>query len=100
MQAASGVEVRAHLKRLYSVVGDDVIAFHPRLVTLTGRITSALMLGQAIYWTRRYLRHHPERDGWFWKTQREWNVETGLSRKEQETARATLRDLGIIEECR
>ena len=63
------------------------IAFHRPLVDLTGGILPALMLSQAIYWTPRT----KDRDGWFWKTRDQWQEETGMSRREQETARKKLR---------
>ena len=45
-------------------------------------------------------RQQPERDGWFWKTAAEWQRETGLSRREQDSARRILRALGLLEEQR
>ena len=66
------------------------IAFHRCLAELTGSVTSGLMLSQALYWTPRA----KDPDGWFWKTQDEWFEETMLSRKEQETARRRLKELG------
>ena len=67
---------------------DRPIAFHRSFVDLTGSVTAALMLSQAVYWSQR--SSHP--DGWFWKTQAEWETETGMGRYEQETARRILRD--------
>jgi len=63
------------------------IAFHRTLVLLTGSLTAALMLSQAIYWQKRVT----SADGWWWKTREQWNEETGLTRTEQETARRYLR---------
>ena len=56
---------------------DRPIAFHRCLVEPCGGITAALLLGQALYWSKR--PNDPK--GWFWKIQREWEQETGLSRK-------------------
>jgi hypothetical protein len=64
------------------------IAFHRVFVTLTGSVASGLFLSQAWYWT---LRNKDERDGWFYKSREEWFAETGLSRREQESARRELR---------
>lgn len=75
---------------------DRPIAFHRVFVTLTGSVTAALMLSQAIYWTRRT----SDEEGWFWKTQDEWEKETGLTRYEQEAARERLRALGFWKEER
>jgi hypothetical protein len=75
-------------------IHDRPIAFHRAYVTITGSVTAALFLSQAAYWARRT----KDADGWFHKTRDEWEAETGLTRREQETARQRLRQLGIIEE--
>lgn len=62
---------------------DRPIAFHRAFVDLTGSVTAALLLSQATYWHRRC----PRENGWWWKTQTEWEEETGMSRKELDTAR-------------
>jgi hypothetical protein len=54
------------------------------------------MLSQGIYWTNR--TSNP--DGWFWKTQQQWEAETGMGRREQETARARLRETPFWKEKR
>jgi hypothetical protein len=69
------------------------IAFHRIFVDVTGSVTAALMLSQAVYWSDK-----GDDDGWFWKKQAEWEKETGLSRREQDTARLRLRQLGVLEE--
>ena len=75
------------------------IAFHRRLVDLTANVKAALILSQAIYWTR-HGRDIAMNDGWFFKTGEQWTMETGLSAKEQATARELLRDLAILGERR
>lgn len=75
------------------------IAFHRRLVDLTTNVKAALMLSQAIYWTR-HGRDIAMNDGWFFKTGEQWTMETGLSAKEQATARELLRDLALLGERR
>ncbi|MHB1287355.1 MAG: hypothetical protein ACYCYP_12545 [Leptospirales bacterium] len=69
---------------------DRPIAFHRCLVPIAG-ITGALMLGQAIYWAKRT----SDSEGWFYKTIGEWEEETGLTRREQETAKKNLK--GILD---
>ena len=78
-------------------VFDIPVSFHRCLVPVTGGITSALMLSQAI-WTTHAL--DPTAEGWFMRSQEEWTEETGLSRWEQETARRALRRAGLLEERR
>jgi len=75
------------------------IAFHRRLVDLTANVKAALMLSQAIYWTR-HGRDIAMNDGWFFKTGEQWTMETGLSAKEQASARELLRDLALLGERR
>ena len=67
---------------------DRPIAFQRVFVTLTGSVTAALMLSQAVFWNKRV---SVEKDGWFYKTIDEWQDETGLTRYEQETARKKLK---------
>lgn len=73
---------------------DRPIAYHRVFVTLTGSVTAAVLLSQAVYWSRRT----GENGGWWWKTAADWTEETGLTRREQETARAILRELGFWQE--
>ena len=62
---------------------DRPIAFHRCFVDLTRKVAGALLLSQAIYWQRRC----ESKDGWWWKTAEDWLEETGLHRKEFESAR-------------
>ena len=76
---------------------DRPIAFHRCFVDLTGSITAALFLSQAVYWHGRV---SADRGGWWFKSRHDWNRETGLSRYEQESARKTLCKLEILQEAR
>ena len=91
-----GRRVIASLTRLWPMLG-RCVAFHKRLVDVTGNVKASLMLSQAIYWTR-HGQDIRQRDGWFFKTIEQWQRETGLSRHEQANARAVLRKLGVLEE--
>ena len=73
---------------------DRPIAFHRVYAKISGGITSGLMLSQAMYWSTRT----NDSEGWFYKTADEWEEETALSRREQETARMRLRNTGFWEE--
>lgn len=75
---------------------DRPIAFQRPFVKLGAGINGALMLSQAIYWSRR--TNDP--DGWFYKSQVEWEEETGMTRYEQEGARKALIKLGVLEELK
>lgn len=73
---------------------DRPIAFHRVFVSLDIGITGALLLSQAIYWSRRC----SDDNGWFFKNAMEWEEETGMTRREQETARKRLKAAGFIQE--
>lgn len=81
-------------------MGRGVLAFHPRLVGLTGGVTSALMLSQSLYWTRIMAERQAQSDGWFWKTRGDWRSEIGISRHEQDSARRRLTEAGFWQERR
>ena len=78
-------------------VFDLPVSFHRCLVPITGGVTGALMLSQAIWTTQTIDR---TANGWFSKSQDQWTDETGLTRWEQETARRALRSAGFVEERR
>ena len=80
---------------LVMAVFDIPVTFHRSLVGVTGSVTAALMLSQAIAWTETLT---PDEGGWFTKSQDDWADATGLSRWEQETARRALRDADFMEE--
>lgn len=73
---------------------DRPIAFHRVFVGLGVGVTGALLLSQSIYWSRRCA----DEGGWFFKNASEWEEETGLTRREQETARKRLKAEGLIYE--
>lgn len=73
---------------------DSPIAFHRIFVTVSGSVTAALFLSQTVYWTKRTRNEY----GWFYKSRDEWTEETGLTRFEQESARKSLKKIGVLEE--
>jgi hypothetical protein len=86
------------LATLWPLLGRH-IAFHRRLVDLTANVKAALLLSQTIYWTR-HGRDIVQTGGWFLKTTEQWQMETGLSAREQSAARDVLRELAILNEQR
>ncbi len=67
---------------------DRPIAFHRCLVDLTGSVSAALLLSQAIYWQNRC----KSEDGWWWKTLEDWHAETGLSKHEVDLCRTKCKE--------
>jgi len=82
---------------LLDLLGQAPIVFHRCYVDITGSVTAALWLSHAVY---HITEHAAEEDGWFSKSQSAWEQETGLSRREQETARKLLVGLHILKERR
>jgi len=76
---------------------DRVIAFRRDFVNATGSVLASLLLSQALYWDR--IARKAGRREW-WKTQKEWEDETGMKRAEFETARRRLVELGFLSHVR
>ena len=73
---------------------DRLIAFHRAFVQLGIGITGALLLSQALYWSKRT----KDAERWFYKSIEECVEETGMTRREIDTARSKLRKQGILVE--
>ena len=71
----------------------QAVAYYPNLTKKLGNVNASILLSQFIYWHDK--TEHPLG---VYKTQDEIKAETGLSRKEQETGRKVLRELGLITE--
>ena len=79
---------------------DVPISFHRAYVPMTGMVTAALLLSHAVQTSVDGETQYgiTDRDGWFTKTQQQWTDEIGLSKDETISARARLRELGVLEE--
>ena len=67
------------------------IAYHPRLAKPLGTVNAAILFGQLVYWHDK--TNNPLG---VYKTALEIEEETGLSTKEQETARKKLKERGVL----
>lgn len=72
------------------------VVYYPSLNAITGSVTATVFLANLFQWsgTQR------DPDGWIFKTQGEIAKETGLSRREQETARKQLHTARLLREER
>jgi hypothetical protein len=70
------------------------IAYYTAFARVLGGVEPGILTSQFFYWYGK--GHNP--DGWIYKTQSEIEEETGLTRRNQETARKKLRELGVLEE--
>jgi len=80
---------------LRSFLSDKAIAFHPQLARILGGINEAILFQQLAYWSDK--GSDPD---WIYKTQKDIEFETTLTRTQQENARAKLRRLGVVEEVK
>lgn len=71
------------------------IAYKPIFFKLTESVEATLLLSQMWFWNENGIKTV---DGQFWKTRRQWERETGLTRRQQDTARRLLTRLGFITE--
>src|SRR5215212_3679824 len=81
---------------IQAILSDRPIAYHAALARALGSVTAGVMLSQFLYWQPR----SKDGEGWFWKTQADIYEETGLGRREQETARKVLLKAQVLEEKR
>ena len=75
------------------------IGFNVNLARITQDAKAALFFSQLVYWTR-YGADVEVNSGWVFKSRQEFEFELGLTRAEQESARATLVRMGLLEEAR
>ncbi len=67
------------------------IAYHAALARYVGGVATAIFLGQLMYWDEKSTDERGVH-----KESKQWEDETGLSYREQATARKKLRDLGLL----
>lgn len=72
---------------------DRRVTYYADLCPVMGGVNATILLCQLISWTGS--ERDPE--GWIYKKNEELTTETGLSRREQDTARARLLELGLVE---
>lgn len=75
---------------IIALMGERPIAYNPIYRHITGSTSAAILLSQLIYWDR------VTAGDWFYKSAKEWEQETGLTVKEQDTARKRLVSLGFL----
>ena len=74
------------------------VQYYPNLAETLGNFKAALFLGHALYWARHTAVHYKNRDGWFFLTAKQCTQATGLSTREQESARLLLVQHSLIQE--
>ena len=72
------------------------LAYHRTLAGIGGGVHAGLLLSRTLHLMR--LQSKRQQNGWVGRTAIQWAEETGLTRREQETARCSLRLAGFWEE--
>ncbi len=81
----------------FMVAPESSASLHASLVSITGGVTTALLLSHAI---KLSLALEEAAGGWFTCTAEQWQEATGLSEWEQEAARRVLRVNAFLAEQR
>ena len=91
------MNVTSEQARQRLVSESQVIAFQAIYARMAGSITAGLMLAQMLFLAERV---QPDENGdrWVYHSRGQWEADTTMTRWEQETARAKLRDAGFIRE--
>jgi len=79
---------------LDTLLSDGIVAYHAAFAKHFGGVKAAVLLSQLYYWRDK----GSDPSGWIYKTTDEIEEETGLSYREQRTARKKLVEAGVLEE--
>jgi hypothetical protein len=81
-----------HRQQIKEMLPNRVVGYSPDLARIVGGATTGLFLSQLLFLSDK--GHNPE--GWVYKSEQEMGKETGLTKREQQTARRKLLALGVI----
>jgi hypothetical protein len=83
---------QAHRQKVKDLLPNRIVGYSPDLARVVGGATIGLFLSQLLFLSDK--GHNPE--SWVYKSEAEMAKETGLSKREQQTARRKLLALGVI----
>jgi hypothetical protein len=83
---------QTHRQRIKDMLPNRVVGYSPDLAKIVGGATIGLFLSQLLFLSDKGANP----DGWVYKSEAEMGKETGLSKREQQTARRKLLSLGVI----
>jgi hypothetical protein len=83
---------QTHRQKVKDLLPNRVVGYSPDLARAVGGATIGLFLNQLLFLSDK--GHNP--DGWVYKSEAEMGRETGLTKREQQTARRKLLSLGVI----
>jgi hypothetical protein len=85
-------QAQNHRQKVKDLLPNRVVGYSPDLARLVGGATIGLFLSQLLFLSDKGA--NPE--GWVYKSEQEMSRETGLTKREQQTARRKLLALGVI----
>jgi hypothetical protein len=83
---------QTHRQKIKDMLPNRVVGYSPDLAKIVGGATIGLFLSQLLFLSDKGA--NPE--GWVYKSEQEMGKETGLTKREQQTARRKLLSLGVI----
>jgi hypothetical protein len=83
---------QTHRQQIKDMLPNRVVGYSPDLARIVGGATTGLFLSQLLFLSDKGVNP----DGWVYKSEQEMGKETGLTKREQQTARRKLLSLGVI----
>jgi hypothetical protein len=83
---------QSHRQKVKDMLPNRVVGYSPDLARIVGGATIGLFLNQLLFLSDKGANP----DGWVYKSEQEMGKETGLTKREQQTARRKLLSLGVI----
>jgi hypothetical protein len=85
-------QAQSHRQKIKDMLPNRVVGYSPDLARIVGGATIGLYLSQLLFLSDKGANP----DGWVYKSEQEMGKETGLTKREQQTARRKLLSLGVI----
>src|ERR687894_2301553 len=85
-------KAQSHRQKVKDLLPNRIVGYSPDLARAVGGATTGLFLSQLLFLSDKGA--NPE--GWVYKSEAEMGRETGLTKREQQTARRKLLSLGVI----
>jgi hypothetical protein len=85
-------QAQSHRQKVKDMLPNRVVGYSPDLARIVGGATIGLFLNQLLFLSDKGANP----DGWVYKSEQEMGKETGLTKREQQTARRKLLALGVI----
>jgi hypothetical protein len=86
-------KAQTHRQKVKDLLPNRIVGYSPDLARAVGGATIGLFLSQLLFLSDK----GTNTDGWVYKSEAEMGRETGLTKREQQTARRKLLSLGVIQ---